>query len=165
MNLHPTARGARALAMTAAALVAATVLASCSGAIIATPTTPPPTASMTPTTPSPSPSAVGTSPGTWTPLLITDADNGKTFTMVPGQVATFQGLPMNNAEDLNVAVSDDSVAVFARGEAGPGHRVSTLPTLTAKKPGTTEVAFTYDEQGASPGANVAFSVTIEVTAQ
>lgn len=107
--------------------------------------------------------AVGTNPGTWTPVLITGADNGKTFTMVPGQVATFQGLPMNNAEELNVKVSDEKVATFQRGEASGGS--TAIPTLTAKAPGTTSVSFTYDEQGASPGANVAFTVTIEVTAQ
>lgn len=84
--------------------------------------------------------------------------------MVPDQVALLEGLPMNDGEELNVSVSDDSVVAFERAEGDPSG-VSAGPAIIAKAPGTSTVTFTYDEQGSSPGANVAFEVTITVAAQ
>ena len=83
--------------------------------------------------------------------------------MVPGQVAVLLGLPMNDGEDLNVDVSDENVASFQRGE--PTDDAVSAPVIIAKAPGSTDVVFSYDEQGDTSGANVAFKVTISVQDQ
>jgi hypothetical protein len=97
-------------------------------------------------------------------LRITGDDNAKTFTMVPGQVAVLLGLPMNDGEDLNVKVTNKRVAKFQRGQGINGSVAA--PVIIAKAPGKTEVIFSYDDQGATPGTtNVAFKVTISVQKQ
>jgi hypothetical protein len=149
-------------------VVAAALLAACSTVVTAHPTslaaTTSPAAPTLDSAASSSSSAVGGNPGTWTPLTITASDNGKTIVMVPDQVALLEGLPMNDGEDLNVDVTDESVATFERAE-GDSSKVSAAPAIIAKAPGTTDVVFTYDEQGDTSGANVAFKVTITVKEQ
>jgi len=190
MNLNRTCRRAASPVSRAAALaVAALLLAACSDVITAYPTTIPSSTTVPVTTPSPSStvappsptvappsssptvappsspsaSAVGGEPGTWSPLRITGDDNAKTFTMVPGQVAVLLGLPMNDGEDLNVKVTNKKVAKFQRGQGINGSVAA--PVIIAKAPGKTEVIFSYDDQGATPGTNVAFKVTISVQKQ
>jgi len=152
----------------ASVVVAAALLAACSTVVTAHPTslaaTTSPAAPTLDSAASSSSSAVGGNPGTWTPLTITASDNGKAIVMVPDQVALLEGLPMNDGEDLNVDVTDESVATFERAE-GDSSKVNTAPAIIAKAPGTTDVVFTYDEQGDTSGANVAFKVTITVKEQ
>ena len=156
-------------AVTVASVVAAaSLLAACSTVVTAHPTslaatTSPPTPTLD-SAASSSSSSVGGNPGTWTPITITASDNGKTIVMVPDQVALLEGLPMNDGEDLNVDVTDESVATFERAE-GDSSKVSAGPAIIAKAPGSTDVVFSYDEQGDTSGANVAFKVTISVQDQ
>ena len=156
-------------AVTVASVVAAaSLLAACSTVVTAHPTslaatTSPPTPTLD-SAASSSSSSVGGNPGTWTPITITASDNGKTIVMVPDQVALLEGLPMNDGEDLNVDVTDESVATFERAE-GDSSKVSAGPAIIAKAPGSTDVVFSYDEQGDTSGANVAFKVTISVQEQ
>jgi len=155
-------------AATIAGILAASVsIAACSDVVTATPTTLPSSSTpLAPPTVVPSSAAaatIGADPGTWTPLQITGKDNGKTISMVPGQVAVLLGLPMNDGEDLNVDVSDENVASFQRGE--PTDDAVSAPVIIAKAPGSTDVVFSYDEQGDTSGANVAFKVTISVQDQ
>jgi hypothetical protein len=151
----------------ASVVVAAALLAACSTVVTAHPTslaaTTSPAAPTLDSAASSSSSALGGNPGTWTPLTITASDNGKTIVMVPDQVALLEGLPMNDGEDLNVDVSDENVASFQRGE--PTDDAVSAPVIIAKAPGATDVIFTYDEQGDTSGANVAFKVTISVQKQ
>ena len=179
MNLyHLNGIAMRTLATTAAVACAAVLFTACGGVVTAHPTSLPPT-TPSPATPAPAPtieapssapasasvsaSAIGGDPGTWSPLRITGDDNGKAFTMVPGQVAVLVGLPMNDGEDLNVDVTDQDVAMFQRGESSDGS--VSAPVIIAKAPGITDVVFSYDEQGDTSGTNVAFKVTISVQDQ
>jgi len=101
--------------------------------------------------------AVGDDPGTWTPLSITAADNGKTIDMVVGQVALFEDLPMNNGEDLNFVADPTGIVKIERGEGDP-EGISASPAIIAEAPGTTSVTVSYDE------ANQAvLQVTVNVT--
>jgi len=101
--------------------------------------------------------AVGGDPGTWTPLSITTADNGSTIDMVVGQVALFDGLPMNNGEDLNFIADPTGIVTIERAEGDPDG-VSAGPALIAKAPGTTTLTISYDEDN-----QVVMAITVNVT--
>jgi hypothetical protein len=50
---------------------------------------------------------IGGDPGTWSPIMVTQADNGKTFDLVIGQVGIFNEVPDSNTPDNYYIVSSD----------------------------------------------------------
>jgi hypothetical protein len=91
------------------------------------------------------------------------ADNGKTFTMVPGQVAVVDGLPPNGVADLRVNITDPKVATYRSNNGGNG--VAPELALVAKAPGTTDVIATFTQAGSTSSAVIGVAFTIKVVAQ
>jgi hypothetical protein len=54
---------------------------------------------------------VGGDPGTWSPVMVTDMDNNKTFDLVVGQVGLFAGLPADDSANNIVVESDNTMVV------------------------------------------------------
>ena len=90
------------------------------------------------------------------------ADNGKTFSLVPGQVALLDGLPPNGVADLHVNITDPNVAIYRSRNGGNG--VAPELALVAKAPGTTDVVVTFMHAGRSSGAVIGVAFTLKVTA-
>lgn len=101
--------------------------------------------------------SVGGDPGTWTPLSITTADNGKAIEMVVGQVALFEDLPMNDGEELNFIADPTGIVKIERAE-GDQEGISASPAIIAEAPGTANVTVSYDEAN-----QVVMQVTVNVT--
>ena len=134
--------------------------------------TPPSPASPSPQVTSPKASPVASAvvsqkppvskPATSGIVHISLADNGKTFSLVPGQVALLDGLPPNGVADLHVNITDPNVAIYRSRNGGNG--VAPELALVAKAPGTTDVVVTFMHAGSSSGAVIGVAFTLKVTA-
>lgn len=114
-------------------------------------------------TPAPSESMVGTSPGTWAPVQITQADNGTVIALVPEQAATFADLPVNDANNKIVVVSDNPAVVEALQSTDDG-QMQTVAGLQALSVGKAHVIVYDGDPVADKNAIVVMQFDVAVDA-
>lgn len=119
--------------------------------------------SSTPAEGGESASMVGGDPGTWTPLQISQNDNGTTIDMVVGQAAIFTDLP----DDPTLKVESSDPAVVEASQAEGTGEVTAVAGLVAKAPGTATITALYPDQPADQGgaSNVVMTFTVNVSAE
>ena len=149
--------GKRTVVASAALLATAGLLAACGGSSSSGSATP----SVLPSS-SPSTAAVGTTPGTWAPISVTTASNGKRVHIVVGQAVVFDGLPANDKTNKIVLVAAKHGVVKLHQQSSAGG-VVTKPGLTGLAPGKTRITV-YDGDPKSKSATVVMYIHVNVTA-